>query len=92
MKAQSFSDTSIVTNKKVQINHAHFFCNRFPAYLLFMSILMAFSLGFIIGKEYFLPRMYEARIIIKPHSQPRILVAPDEVKLSTNGVEAFSPE
>ncbi|MCX7208431.1 MAG: hypothetical protein NT086_21090 [Proteobacteria bacterium] len=92
MKAQSFSCTSIVTNKKVQINHAHFLGNRFSAYLLFMSIFMAFSLGFIIGKEYFLPRMYEARIIIKPRSQPRILVAPDEGKSLTNGVDAFIPE
>jgi hypothetical protein len=69
MKNKPFLKIGIVANHDVQIKDAHFHCEVFLLRILrvlivmsVMIIVLSLALGFIVGKEYFLPHAYEERM------------------------------
>ncbi|WP_293935578.1 hypothetical protein [Iodobacter sp.] len=66
MKNKPFIKIGIVANHDVKIKDAHFhneiFQLRILRILMVMSVMiivLSLALGFVVGKEYFLPRAYE---------------------------------
>ncbi|MDW5418913.1 hypothetical protein R6242_20280 [Iodobacter sp. CM08] len=70
MKNQPLLKIGIIANHDVKIKDAHFhneiFQLRILRVLIVMSvmiIILSLALGFVVGKEYFLPRAYEERMM-----------------------------